>query len=84
MKKNKGNRLKIYILIQFAKYYRSYGWKNHRNRARFVYDCIYKESSINSLDLIIQNEICLMEKGIPYSDQTKYTNRIDMFLNKIV
>ena len=53
--------VKKYILEQFYRYYnKTFGWRNHRNRARFIYNQILKENSMGSLDLIIKNEISLI------------------------
>ena len=71
--------VKKYILEQFYKYYdKTFGWRKHRNRSRFIYNQILKENSVGSLDLIIKNEISLMEKGIPLDDNNK---NLDSYFN---
>ena len=71
--------VKKYILEQFYKYNNIiFGWRNHRNRARFIYNLILKEDSLGSLDLIIKNEISLMESGISLGDNEK---KLDCYFN---
>ena len=68
-------KTKKYILEQFAGYYgKIFGWRNHRDRARYVHNQISNENSLGSVYLIIKNQISLVEQGIPYDNNDKISH----------
>ncbi|MCP3944117.1 MAG: hypothetical protein GY710_21930 [Desulfobacteraceae bacterium] len=55
--------LKSKTLTELKKYYNSYGWKNHRNRAKNVANHIKNSTYLSEILLIIKNEISLMNSN---------------------